>query len=47
MINITPIWQSVKTATNKIRGCKPTACYEGWFIFLPSDANLTACSKTL
>ncbi|MDR3227365.1 MAG: hypothetical protein LBT56_06810 [Prevotellaceae bacterium] len=43
--NTTPTRYYVRTATNKNRGCKPTACNtKDGFMFLPSDANLTACS---
>ncbi|MDR3227410.1 MAG: hypothetical protein LBT56_07035 [Prevotellaceae bacterium] len=41
MTNATSTRQSVRTATNKSIGCKPTACNtKGGFFFLPSDANL-------
>ncbi|MDR3227235.1 MAG: hypothetical protein LBT56_06150 [Prevotellaceae bacterium] len=43
-INATPTLQSVRTAT-KSRAMQTYGLqYEGWFFFLPSDANLTACA---
>ncbi|MDR3227119.1 MAG: hypothetical protein LBT56_05550 [Prevotellaceae bacterium] len=42
-ITATPTLQSVRTAT-KSRGLQAYGLQnEGWFFFLPSDANLTAC----
>ncbi|MDR3227671.1 MAG: hypothetical protein LBT56_08395, partial [Prevotellaceae bacterium] len=42
-MNATPTLQSVRTATKSRRLQTYGLQNEGWFIFLPSDANLTAC----